>query len=726
MSDYDLKSSVTMTDAASPTLKKVQTELDSTGRKFDGLGASSSKLGIDMGALGGAAAAVGLSFSVAAAVGIGKAAIQLGNLGAQSLRTEAVFRSLSGGADEAAGLLEKLRAASGNTASDMELMRASMTPLVGVTAELRKAFIAADPTILSLAKAIADATPQLGTATELYASFSEGLRRGNPRMLESAGLVIDQKNVFDQYATSLGITSAQLNDSQKTQALLNEVMRQSPDIIARIGTEADSAAEAGDRLATSFGRVKIAAAEALAPSTSSFQDLLTGALDAIALRLEGDSIAYYRAGIAGLEADIEKVSSGTLPKLAKAALIAWDNVQIDGYRVSLNKAIAELYNTATAFTTVTTKDDLYTDATNRAATATQIFGGKAFTLSTMLAGLAARLNDTATKARKASDALAAGAVKSITGGLLGATDVISLKDYTQNVGAAGTAVTVLTAALNNGAISQETYDYRIAQLSESNQTWVSDLNASANALGKVGGGVDDLTTKLTSLISAQLQPSFSLSALAPELTTGEGNLDEHYRRLAAIAVRGGEELTAHATDWQDTLALIPADVRAQGTGAIQAWAKDMVVAYDKGLDFSLIDRDALKQRILAQLKAGEMRDAVIAELAAELGGSVSTAKLQEAAQAAIGGTGGAQVSTGIKDSIDVKGTLTLTAAAINTGAKTFEKELKGAGGAVGGVILGGITEAVTGGAPDIVKRLAESLAPTVADILARNARRSGE
>ena len=38
MSDYDLKSSVTMTDAASPTLKKVQTELDSTGRKFDGLG----------------------------------------------------------------------------------------------------------------------------------------------------------------------------------------------------------------------------------------------------------------------------------------------------------------------------------------------------------------------------------------------------------------------------------------------------------------------------------------------------------------------------------------------------------------------------------------------------------------------------------------------------------------------------------------------------------------
>ena len=76
--------------------------------------------------------------------------------------------------------------------------------------------------------------------------------------------------------------------------------------------------------------------------------------------------------------------------------------------------------------------------------------------------------------------------------------------------------------------------------------------------------------------------------------------------------------------------------------------------------------------------------------------------------------------------IDVSGTLTLTAAAINAGAKTFEKELKGAGGAVGGAILGGITEAVTGGAPDIIKRLAEALSKPVADILARDGRRTGE
>ena len=74
----------------------------------------------------------------------------------------------------------------------------------------------------------------------------------------------------------------------------------------------------------------------------------------------------------------------------------------------------------------------------------------------------------------------------------------------------------------------------------------------------------------------------------------------------------------------------------------------------------------------------------------------------------------------------MSGALTLTASAITKGAKTFEKELKASGTVVGGVVLGGITEAVVGGAPDIVNRLASALAPTVADILARNARRTGE
>lgn len=729
MSDYDLKSSVTMTDNASPTLKKLQGELTSTGQKFDQMGGSSSKLGGIMGSLGGVVGALGVSFG---AMKIAQTAYELGNLGSVAITTEKAFRNVMEAAGQSASILNEYKAAADGTIGSTELMRAANLALAGTTGELSSEMARLLPTLIQGARAAAALNPAYGDAQFMLDSLVSGVKRASPRLIDNTGIVLKLGEANEALAAKLGKSVDALTNNETSLAILYATAEAVPTLVGQVGDAMDVTSSASTRLSVAWKELRTELGKELSPATVSAQSGLALFLNQITDIISGDKVTRTQAQIAALTAELTelnsvKVDPGAALSGGRAFFSAEDKIAaINELTTELARLQGIVYNTATAFTTTASKDDLYTDATNRAGTATQIFGGKAFNLTQMLAGLAARLDTTAAKARKASDAMAAGAVKSITGGLLGATNLISLKDYTQNVGAAGTAVTVLTAALNAGVIKQDEFDYRIAQLSEANQTWVSDLTASANALDKVGSGVDDLTTKLEGLISAQLQPSFSLSNLAPELATGEGNLDEHYRRLAAIAVRGGEELTKHADDWKGTIALIPADVRAQGIGAIQEWAKGMVQAYDQGLDFSLIDRDALKQRILAQLKAGEMRDAVIAELAAELGGSVSTAKLQEAASAAMGGTGGAQVSTGIKDSIDVSGALTLTAAAINTGAKTFEKELKAAGGAVGGVILGGINEAVTGGASDIVKRLADALAPSVAAILANNARRTGE
>ena len=752
MSDYDLKSSVTMTNAASPVLQKLQGDLDQTGRKFDGMGAQSSKLSAGLGALGGAAAAMGVSLGIGAAVSLGKAALEMGNVGAQSLRTEAVFRSLSGGAGEAAGLLEKLRAASGNTATDMELMQASMTPLVGVTAELRKAFIAADPTILSLAKAISDATPQLGSATELYASFSEGLRRGNPRMLESAGLVIDQKNVFDQYATSLGVTSEQLNDSQKTQALLNEVMRQSPDIIARIGTEADYAAESGDRLKTAWAGLRVELSQALAPGSSSLQDNLTNVLTSVTAAISNDAIAKQASAVKNNEAALANYI-GWVGKTAEAerqrvaivteltATIAEQRAQLALLNAALSsgaqtKAEAEARRYAGAtYDASNAMNQQEQEARRLAGTILNVAQAEAAAVAQSLAlAAAARRGGDGLIAMAQSARIARGSLAGLDKAYLSAREAGASSIIGQGISAGFDDSTIRTNVIGfQQGLAKIELEYgpgnstnKQIAIDRLRDQYTQSANDYKDSLKDMTGATNDAFSEISSLISAQLQPSFSLGDLAPELATSEGNLDEHYRRLAAIALRGGEEIAANYEDWKDNIGLIAENVRAQGVGAMQAWAKETVVAYDKGLDFSLIDRDALKARILAQLKAGEMRDAVIAELAAELGGSVSTAKLQEAAGMAVGGAGGKEVSTGIKDSIDVSGTLTLTAAAINAGAKTFEKELKASGGAVGGAILGGITEAVTGGAPDIIKRLAEALSKPVADILARDGRRTGE
>lgn len=83
------------------------------------------------------------------------------------------------------------------------------------------------------------------------------------------------------------------------------------------------------------------------------------------------------------------------------------------------------------------------------------------------------------------------------------------------------------------------------------------------------------------------------------------------------------------------------------------------------------------------------------------------------------------MSKGATDSIDMAGAVAMTASSITLGAKTFEKELMASGGAIWGKVLAGIDEAVDKSSPDIVNRLADKIAPSVAAILARDSRRTG-
>ena len=122
MSDYDLKSSVTMTDAASPTLKKVQTELDSTGRKFDGLGKNVAGANSQLTSLTGVVGLLGLSFS---AVKIAQTAYELGNLGSVAITTEKAFRNVMAAAGQSASILNEYKAAADGTIGSTALMRAA-------------------------------------------------------------------------------------------------------------------------------------------------------------------------------------------------------------------------------------------------------------------------------------------------------------------------------------------------------------------------------------------------------------------------------------------------------------------------------------------------------------------------------------------------------------------------------------------------------------------------
>ena len=749
MSDYDLKSSVTMTDAASPTLKKVQTELDSTGRKFDGLGKNVAGANSQLTSLAGVVGLLGLSFS---AVKIAQTAYELGNLGSVAITTEKAFRNVMAAAGQSATILNEYKAAADGTIGSTALMRAANLALAGTTGTLSTEMARLLPTLIEGARAAAALNPAYGDAQFMLDSLVSGVKRASPRLIDNTGIVLKLGEANQSLADKLGKSVDALTSEEQSLAILYATAEATPRLVAQVGDAMDETATASTRLAVAWSGLRTELGKALSPGTVDLQSQAALALTSVTAAISNDAIAKQQSALKNNEAALGNYI-GWVGKTAEAerqrvAVVTELTTTIAEQRAQLALLNAALSSGAqtkaeqetrrlvgTNYDAASAMSKTEQEARRLAGTILNVADAEAAAVAQSLAlAAAARRGGDGLIAMAQSARIARGSLAGLDKAYLSAREAGASSIIGQGISAGFDDSTIRTNVIGfQQGLAKIELEYgpgnsvnKQIAVDRLRDQFTQSANDYKDSLKDMTGATNDAFSEIESLISAQLQPSFSLKDLAPELTTGEGNLDEHYRRLAAIALRGGEELTAHATDWQDTLALIPADVRAQGTGAIQAWAKDMVVAYDKGLDFSLIDRDALKQRILAQLKAGEMRDAVIAELAAELGGSVSTAKLQEAAQAAIGGTGGPQVSAGIKDSIDVSGALTLTAAAINTGAKTFEKELKGAGGAVGGVILGGITEAVTGGAPDIVKRLAESLAPTVADILARNARRSGE
>jgi hypothetical protein len=749
MSDYDLKSSVTMTDNASPALKKVQQELTNTGQKFDGLGKNVASANSNLTSLTGIVGLLGVSFS---AVKIAQTAYALGNIGSVAITTEKAFRNVMAAAGQSATILDEYKRAADGTIGSTALMRAANLALAGTTGTLSTEMARLLPTLIEGARAAAALNPAYGDAQFMLDSLVSGVKRASPRLIDNTGIVLKLGEANQKLADKLGKSVDALTSEETSLAILYATAEATPRLVAQVGDAMDETATASTRLAVAWSGLRTELGKALSPATVDLQTGVANVLSSVQAAISNNAISQQTSAIKNNEVALANYI-GWVGKTAEAerqrvamvteltATIAAQRAQLLLLNTALNVGAMTAHEKAVRAAAAANRDAAFAmtkqeqEARRLVGTILNVAQAEANAVQQSLAlAAAARRGGDGLISMAQSARIARGALTGLDKAYLSARQAGMSSIVSQGVSTGfddstiqgnvsefykGLAKIELEFGPGN-SVNKEIATTRLrdqfTQMSNDYKDSLKDMTVST----------DDAFSEIESMISAQLKPSFSLGDLAPELATSEGNLDEHYRRLAAIAVRGGEELTKHSEDWKDTIALIPDDVKAQGIGAMQAWAKETVQAYDAGLDFSLIDRDALKARILAQIKAGEMRDAVVAELAAELGAGVSIDKIKEAAGLATGTAGGKQVAAGVKDSIDVSGALTLTASAITKGAKTFEKELKASGTVVGGVVLGGITEAVVGGAPDIVNRLASALAPTVADILARNARRTGE
>ena len=245
---------------ASGTLKQVGTDAGGLERALVGVGA-------------GLAAA----FSVQAIRQIAETSFELARTGAEAERLQFAFDSLASGAGQSGdAILASLREASQGTISNADLMlAANKAMLLGVADDANE--------MAGLMEVAAARGKAMGlTTSQAFSDIVTGIGRESKMILDNLGILVDTEAANNAYADSLGKTAAQLSDVERKQALLNQVLESSTDIVRANESAGRDAAANFERMDASIQNAKEALGELFEPAMVVVAQAIADAADAAA------------------------------------------------------------------------------------------------------------------------------------------------------------------------------------------------------------------------------------------------------------------------------------------------------------------------------------------------------------------------------------------------------------------------------------------------------------
>ena len=162
------------------------------------------------------------------------------------------FDTLSGGSENASIAIEKLKSATNDTMSEMDLFQqANNAMILGVSKnsdEMAEMF---------------DIAQRLGRALgrdtrSSVESLITGIGRQSRLMLDNIGIIVKADEAYEMYASTLGKTSDSLTDAEKKQAFLSATMESAREKVATLGKEVMGTQDSFDMLKTSVGDTSVA------------------------------------------------------------------------------------------------------------------------------------------------------------------------------------------------------------------------------------------------------------------------------------------------------------------------------------------------------------------------------------------------------------------------------------------------------------------------------------
>lgn len=616
---------------------------------------------------------------------IGQAAWELGELGAQSLRTRAAFDELAAGAGiSGQSMLRAMREASAGTVADSELMAAANRALVLDVADSAEE-------MAQLTAAAITRGRQVGVgAAQAVSDLINGIGRMSPEILDNLGIA-NAKGAFDEYAATLGTTADKLTDVQKKQALVNAVLQSAPG-----GAVVEDAAASFERMNASIQNAKKALGELFGPAVAAVAEAIArgaqiglGALDVPTTDLEtkladleGQALkwrdVWSRSFGAGEEDQFAATQVAGFTRLQRAMELA--NVALEQgepQAKAWQAAVAGIAQQALEAGSLTEAQAAATAqlaAQLTAATAAIEFTGSAYdTIAPKVDAVTRKLLDQAAAAHAAVMAAQEATGSQISGSLLGMAGEMG----------AGRALALdkeLNKELAERTRLMESWHYDEKKIQYENAAWLQQemdglreqtrltgeatkaQQAYGSAVGSTAGAYDELGSKVQGAVSSLLQQSLTLDVDWPGKDAGLNGggsgdaINENAKRLAAIANEGLigqgwlDEFAAEApSTYADLMLKIAEGMDAQGA------AQYLLGEFQAGMRPDLLDfgqlKEQVKQQLLGEQALASMADQLTAELLADpalAGLGLSAGQVQGALAGVLGQSpGGAALAEGL-------------------------------------------------------------------------------
>ena len=263
---------------AADKIEVLKKEMDNVNQSANKAGGGTKSFLNDLNSLKTSAVAAA---GTIAAVGIAaKKAFDLGAEGAVVQQTARSFEYLIEKTNASQDTLQRLREASGITVDDLTLMSSTETLVAGTTDQVAQALINAAPELMSYAKAANKLNPELGTTDYMFRSIAEGVKKGQPEILDNLGLAIKLQPAYESYASSLGKTVDQLTAEEKILAVLNDTQRAGAILIEQVGGNTESVTDSFEAMKAASKNLADMMRQQFTPAASEAAKALTKFMEA--------------------------------------------------------------------------------------------------------------------------------------------------------------------------------------------------------------------------------------------------------------------------------------------------------------------------------------------------------------------------------------------------------------------------------------------------------------